>query len=302
MSVKVLVDIIRRNCWLYGLFKSGLIDFLISSSPAARILRDNLVFKIGAYSRLTICFWSGALFVVPMLNPDGVFLGNYRCSLMGFDLNRHWIEPSPWAHPTLQATKSLVLQYDTDPSIDLDFYIDIHAHSTLMNGFMYGNVYDDAERFDRHSVFPKLLCANAADFSMDNTSYNKDAVKAGTARRFLGGCLKPRTNCYTLEVSFFSYTTGQHQSSPSPYTEDGYFQLGHNLAKTFLDYYNLHHLAKKGSRSTAESSPVEVAPFDMPPDSGEASEEKETEEARVDSQNKVDKKKELPFRYSHHSS
>ena len=50
-----------------------------------------------------------------MLNPDGVYLGNYRSSLMGFDLNRHWADPSPWAHPTLTATKKLVMQYDQDP-------------------------------------------------------------------------------------------------------------------------------------------------------------------------------------------
>lgn len=36
----------------------------------------------------------------------------YRCSLMGFDLNRHWQEPSLYAHPTLYATKQLVMQYD----------------------------------------------------------------------------------------------------------------------------------------------------------------------------------------------
>ena len=29
--------------------------------------------------------------VIPMLNPDGVAVGNYRCSLHGQDLNRQWI-------------------------------------------------------------------------------------------------------------------------------------------------------------------------------------------------------------------
>ena len=45
-------------------------------------------------------------------------------------------------------------------------YLDIHAHSTLMNGFMYGNVYDDNDRFEKQAVFPKLLCNNAEDFSL----------------------------------------------------------------------------------------------------------------------------------------
>lgn len=40
---------------------TGLIDFLMSSHPVALALRENIVFK-----------------VLPMLNPDGVFLGNYR--------------------------------------------------------------------------------------------------------------------------------------------------------------------------------------------------------------------------------
>lgn len=47
----------------------------------------------------------------------------------------------------------------------LEFYIDIHAHSTMMNGFMYGNVFEDEERFQRQAIFPKLLCQNAEDFS-----------------------------------------------------------------------------------------------------------------------------------------
>ena len=50
--------------------------------------------------------------------------------------------------------------------METDFYIDIHAHSTLMNGFMYGNVYDDPVRYEKQAIFPKLLCGNADDFSM----------------------------------------------------------------------------------------------------------------------------------------
>ena len=211
----------------------GLIEFLISEHSVARVLREYLVFKI-----------------VPMLNPDGVVLGNYRCSLMGFDLNRHWQEPSPWAHPTLVATKNYLMKLDNDENVLLDFYIDIHAHSTMMNGFMYGNVYEDEERFERQSVYPKLLCANAEDFSMTNTSFNKDSVKAGTGRRFLGSCLHPKAHCYTLEVSFFSYNT--ITQGTVPYTEEGYFKLGRNVARTFLDYYKLNSLVVQTKRNNSK--------------------------------------------------
>ncbi|GAB1610875.1 hypothetical protein Ahia01_001374300, partial [Argonauta hians] len=121
---------------------------------------------------------------------------------------------------------------------DVDFYIDIHAHSTLMNGFMYGNTFDDVDRLEKQSVFPKLLRVNADDFSMSNTNFNRDAVKAGTGRRTLGSCLGAKALCYTLEVSFFSYMNGA-TGMAQPYTEAGYMKLGRNLARTFLDYYKL---------------------------------------------------------------
>jgi len=49
----------------------GCIDFLVGDDPKAIFLRSTYVFKI-----------------IPMLNPDGVIVGNYRCSLVGVDLNR----------------------------------------------------------------------------------------------------------------------------------------------------------------------------------------------------------------------
>jgi len=48
---------------------------------------------------------------------------------------------------------------------------------------MYGNIYDDEERFQRQAVFPRLMCSNADDFSFANTAFNRDVVKAGTGRR-----------------------------------------------------------------------------------------------------------------------
>ena len=54
-----------------------------------------------------------------------------------------------------------------------------------MNGFMYGNIYEDSTRHERQAVFPKLFCQNAEDFSLGNTSFNRDVVKAGTGRRSL---------------------------------------------------------------------------------------------------------------------
>ncbi|XP_074762348.1 cytosolic carboxypeptidase 6 isoform X2 [Athene noctua] len=229
----------------------GIIDFLVSQHPIAKVLRDHLVFKIA-----------------PMLNPDGVYLGNYRCSLMGFDLNRHWANPSPWAHPTLHGVKQLIIEMYNNPKINLEFYIDIHAHSTMMNGFMYGNIFEDEERFQRQAVFPKLLCQNAEDFSYSSTSFNRDAVKAGTGRRFLGGLLNDTSYCYTLEVSFYSYVLGG-PTSPVPYTEEAYMKLGRNVARTFLDYYRLNSLVERPLAPTPKTRKEKLPLFKCTPQRGQ---------------------------------
>jgi murein tripeptide amidase MpaA len=45
--------------------------------------------------------------IVPMLNPDGVVAGNFRCSFAGRDLNRLFQQPGSTA-PEVTAVKKLV--------------------------------------------------------------------------------------------------------------------------------------------------------------------------------------------------
>ena len=49
--------------------------------------------------------------IVPMLNPDGVIRGNYRCNTLGVDLNRRWNKPSKLLHPTIYYCKHLIKQF-----------------------------------------------------------------------------------------------------------------------------------------------------------------------------------------------
>ena len=48
------------------------------------------------------------IYIIPMLNVDGVINGNYRCSLAGCDLNRRWKTPSKILHPTVYHVKKMV--------------------------------------------------------------------------------------------------------------------------------------------------------------------------------------------------
>jgi murein tripeptide amidase MpaA len=82
-------------------------------------LRDHFVFKI-----------------VPILNPDGVVNGNYRCSLSGQDLNRRWKAPNRIIHPVNFAVKKMSRSFSKERELLL--YCDLHGHSRKMNAFFYG--------------------------------------------------------------------------------------------------------------------------------------------------------------------
>ena len=43
-----------------------------------------------------------------MLNPDGVIVGNYRCSLTGRDMNRNFRHPRKQSFPIVYHMKELI--------------------------------------------------------------------------------------------------------------------------------------------------------------------------------------------------
>ncbi|XP_032917577.1 cytosolic carboxypeptidase 2 isoform X2 [Catharus ustulatus] len=124
----------------------GFLDFLLSAHADAQLLRRLFVFK-----------------VVPMLNPDGVVVGNSRCSLAGRDPNRAYGMALPGSFPGVWHLRAMVQRMLAEQEVVL--YCDFHGHSRKNNVFMYGC---DASRDDtgtrlRQRVFPLMLSKNAPD-------------------------------------------------------------------------------------------------------------------------------------------
>lgn len=203
----------------------GVLDYLTGPSLDAKLLRDNFVFKI-----------------VPILNPDGVINGNYRCSLSGQDLNRQWQDPSRTLHPTIFYTKMMLKRFQQDRDIFL--YCDLHGHSRKKNIFMYG--CDSAKAPPSHPsaassarlrerIFPRLLWRNSDVFSFNDSSFKVYRAKESTARvvvwREFGVA-----NSYTLEASFagadFGAKAGVHM------TVADFLNMGKVLCDSILDYFD----------------------------------------------------------------
>jgi murein tripeptide amidase MpaA len=131
----------------------GLIDYLVSNDPGACTLRDRYVYKI-----------------VPMLNPDGVIIGNYRCSLSACDLNRQWICPTGRLFPEVQAVKQMMRK--TVESRDIFLFTDFHGHSRAKNLFLYGCSNYQKDKKNKERIFPLLMSKTCDHFSYDGCSFN----------------------------------------------------------------------------------------------------------------------------------
>ncbi|WIA38712.1 hypothetical protein OEZ86_002012 [Tetradesmus obliquus] len=168
--------------------------------------------------------------VVPMLNPDGVVVGNYRCSLAGLDLNRVWQEPDARLQPVICAFKGMIKAFMQEREVVL--FVDMHGHSRKYGVFCYGcekkAIRDSvphvtgwpvpgsvgglpgvpAKSLER--LFPLMLYINTPDlFSFKSCNFKVQKSKAGTGRvvgfRELG-----LVNAYTIEASFCGASVGKY--------------------------------------------------------------------------------------------
>lgn len=190
----------------------GLLEFLLGDSPDAQVLRDNFIFKI-----------------VPMLNPDGVIVGNHRCNLSGTDLNRVYGSPSRVTHPTIHAFKTMVQNLVRERQVVL--LCDLHGHSRAHGAFVYGCETSAVPSMRlKERVFPFMLSRISTLFALNKCKYQMQPAKAGTGR-IVGRRDFGLLNSFTLELSFAGAIEAGTQSTTLDYEK-----LGRDILDALLDY------------------------------------------------------------------
>eukprot|EP00794_Sanderia_malayensis_P018239 gene18239-20058_t len=193
----------------------GFLDFLTSNLQDAKILRDNFIFKI-----------------VPMLNPDGVIVGNYRCSLAGRDLNRNYKTVLKESFPSIWHTRAMIKKLQEEREVLL--YCDLHGHSRKRNVFIYGcdNKQNKTKRFWGR-VFPMMLCKNSEDkFAYKSCRFKVQKSKEGTGRIFMWNVGIPYS--FTLEASFCGSSLGKRKDSHFGISD--YESMAYHFCDTLLDF------------------------------------------------------------------
>lgn len=168
----------------------SLLNFLTGSSTDAHILRSRYIFKI-----------------IPMMNPDGVINGNYRCSLLGVDLNRRWQNPDKIMHPEIYHAKKII--ESVHKKFKIAFIADLHGHSIKKNIFIYGCNYLGSPHLCK--IFPYLLSKNSNFISYPDCRFIMQRNKETTLRVSLFKQLRI-THVYTIEISFCGGNFGKYKN------------------------------------------------------------------------------------------
>ena len=190
---------------------------MLKKTPESDYVRKKFVFKI-----------------IPMLNPDGVIIGNHRTGICGKDLNRQFAEPAETFHPNIVALRNNVEETLFKKKRKIFAYIDFHGHSQKKNVFMYGASYPVYNPlYYRVKILPKLLSKKTEMFRFYSCVFRISPNKMTTSRAIFSGeygiC-----HFYTLEASYGSYFKENRETE---YFNAGRFKLmGAIIVECLRDY------------------------------------------------------------------
>ena len=194
----------------------GCIDFLMGNSEEAKKLREIYLFKI-----------------VPMMNPDGVLVGNSRTSFAGCDLNRRWGKPNEIIHPEIFQTKQMITKLASQRNIA--FVIDCHGHFGTFNSLFYCNYKDDK----RHcKLFPYICSRLSKIISFQQCTFSMPKYKLSTERISLFNELEDEDNdnIVALETSFFGVNrSGEY--ARTYFNSNLLKEIGRDICLGMLSYY-----------------------------------------------------------------
>lgn len=188
------------------------------------------------YMRMFFCFY-----LVPMINVDGVIVGNSKNGVSGADFNRIWEQPIKEQHPEVFLIKEY---FKNNVKEELFFFFDLHGTTDKYGFFLYSNppklqpkdsVYNE-QNLEKHleklaimMLFPRLLKRSSKFFNEKDSRYRiKDKNKENTARSVFGRELNVAYS-YSLVSSQYFYLDNKDKSIHLLKIED--FKI---FAKEFL--------------------------------------------------------------------
>ena len=146
----------------------GFIKYLTSDCPMVRTIRKLFRFRI-----------------IPMLNVDGVIIGNFRTNLSGDDLNRSFQKTNKVFHPVVWALKNMI-EEDQAKGESIMAFFDLHGHGARRNVFIYGPpVPANDDMAIRAKTYAYMLSKKTKMFKYGYCLWKLSKCKKSTARAYM---------------------------------------------------------------------------------------------------------------------
>lgn len=245
-------DTNKRRIWIHSgihpaettsyFVVEGLFDFLLSAHPDAALLLSNAI-----------------VHVVPMCNPDGVFLGNYRTNSRSSNLEEQWRSPYNSPEREIIALRTEIQRLMGTPSAPASNPIEVvlNLHSTHGGGFPYHFRHTANPNFDlvtnRTGVIPAVNALETQWIqAFKGQSPFVDLGSTGTSS--CGAPNRPFVECmmhdrWTIDSAWtsngqrpvmsitFEGTYGRGPDTVSWSTIDDYRDVGAALGRSLVDYF-----------------------------------------------------------------
>ncbi len=177
----------------------GLLKYLLGDTKEAQECRSHIAFHI-----------------IPMLNPDGVVLGNYRCDVSGCDLNRKYVGTDQHLFPNIYNLKakirSIINKGQGKGGKKVLAFFDMHAHSKKKCVFIYGPHFPlHNENYFKTRIIPKLLSESTQMFRYYSCKFRNEKSKLKAARIVISTKFGI-ANSFTIEASFYGYIDNERKT------------------------------------------------------------------------------------------
>lgn len=199
-------------------------DFLLSEVDEAQALRRNAVFNI-----------------VPMANPDGVYIGNYRNNAAGINLNRVWDgSANASTSPEVLVIKGAIDQWVADGK-PYDIFLDLHSTSGANPHFAFHAasgqqppLYFDPPNYHNHSrAFLASVNDHAPHFHpTQGASTSTSQLLAYHNQRIQYGVL-----AFTFEGAYNRQNYGPNSTAWMTPTQ--HREVGVAIARALIDYFEV---------------------------------------------------------------
>ncbi len=207
-----------------GFKMEAFMDFILSDAPRAQALRRHAVIN-----------------AVPVMNPDGIYVGNQRHNVAGINLNRVWDgSANEETSPEVLAVQTLIDTWVED-GYSYDFFIDFHSISGARPHFAYHadsskepELYHDPPNYHNHlREYLALVNEHSPYFhpTQGATSGDRETLAYHSQRKQYGVPALTPEGGYNLQ---------EYGPTPDwPMTPEVHRSVGRGFAMALADYFEL---------------------------------------------------------------